>query len=111
MSLSEEERKQFEKELKEAEAIGNESISGKFSEMIKQMEAVVGRALTDDDGTPLVADQDPKFIAERAQQFRLQSVIGNLRSEDKSRRSIRFTRPSGPKSKPPWTSATAASTA
>ena len=43
MSLSEEERKQFEKDLKEAESIGNEAISAKFSDMIKQMEAVAGR--------------------------------------------------------------------
>ncbi len=83
MSLSEEERKAFEKELKEAEAAGNEAVAAKFGDMIKQMEAVAGRAMTDDDGTPLIGDQDPKFIAERAQQFRLMSVTGNMRSEDK----------------------------
>jgi DNA-directed RNA polymerase subunit beta len=83
MSLSEEERKQFEKELKEAEMAGNSLVSEKFGDMIKQMEGVAGRSLTDDDGTPLVGDQDPKFIAERAQQFRLQSITGPMRSEDK----------------------------
>jgi DNA-directed RNA polymerase subunit beta len=83
MSLSEDERKQFEKELKQAETQGNEGIASKFREMISQMESVAGRTLTDDDGTPLVGDQDPKFIAERAQQFRPHSVTANMRSEEK----------------------------
>ena len=43
--------------------------------------------LTDEDGTPLVRDQDPKFVAERAQQFRLESVTGKHaeRGADRSR--------------------------
>ena len=43
MSLSEEERKQFEKELKEVETEGNRAVAAKFGDMIAQMEAVVGR--------------------------------------------------------------------
>jgi len=82
MSLSEDERKRFEKELKEVESEGNQRICGVFGEMIEQMEKVVNRTITDDDGTPLVRDQDPKFVVERAQQFRLDSVIGHMRSED-----------------------------
>jgi DNA-directed RNA polymerase subunit beta len=82
MSLSEEERKQFEKELKEVETDGNKRISDVFGEMIGEMEKALNRTITDEDGTPLVRDQDPKFVAERAQQFRLDSVIGNMRSEE-----------------------------
>ncbi|MCA9197548.1 MAG: DNA-directed RNA polymerase subunit beta [Planctomycetales bacterium] len=83
MSLSEDERKQFEKELKEVENSGNEVITAAFGEMIQQMEAVVGKSLADEDGTPWLGDQDPKYVAERAQLFRLQSVTGPLRSDAK----------------------------
>ncbi len=83
MSLSEDERKAFEKELKQVESEGNDEISKKFGEMITQMEAVVGRALNDEDGTPLVGDQDAKYVAERAQQFRLSQVTASMRSADK----------------------------
>ena len=83
MSLSEEERKVFEKDLKAAEADGNEEIARVFGEMIEQMEDVVGKTLTDEDETPLVKNQDPKFVAEKAVNFRLPSVIGNMKSDAK----------------------------
>ncbi|MEZ6120897.1 MAG: DNA-directed RNA polymerase subunit beta [Pirellulaceae bacterium] len=83
MSLSEDERKQFEKELKEVENSGNEVITAAFGEMIQQMEAVAGKSLADEDGTPWLGDQDPKYVAERAQLFRLQSVTAPLRSDGK----------------------------
>jgi DNA-directed RNA polymerase subunit beta len=82
MSLSEDERKKFEKELKEVETEGNKRIAEVFGEMIAEMEKVLSRTLTDDDGTPLAKDQDAKFVAERATQFRLQSVTAHMRSED-----------------------------
>ncbi len=47
------------------------------------MESVLGRALTDEDNTPLAGDQDPKYVAERAQQFRLSSITAKMRSADK----------------------------
>jgi DNA-directed RNA polymerase subunit beta len=82
MSLGDEERKRFEKELKEAETEGNSRISGVFGTLVGEMEKALGRILTDEDGTPLVRDQDPKFVAERAQQFRVETVVANMRSED-----------------------------
>ena len=42
MSLSEDERKAFEKALKDAEAEGNAKIAAAFGELIRQMEAVLG---------------------------------------------------------------------
>ena len=45
MSLSEEERKRFEKDLKEAEGEGNKQIAEKFGEMIADMTAVPRRVL------------------------------------------------------------------
>jgi DNA-directed RNA polymerase subunit beta len=83
MSLSEEERKVFEKDLKAAEADGNEAIANVFGEFITEVESVVGKTLTDEDDTPLVRDQDPKFVSEKAENFRIQSVVGSMRSEDK----------------------------
>ncbi len=74
MSLSEEERRAFEKSLKAVEAEGNAEIAAAFIGMIEEMEKALQRTLTDDDGTPLVRDQDPKFIAEQAQQFKLDAV-------------------------------------
>ncbi len=83
MSLSEEERKVFEKDLKAAETDGNEAISNVFAEMIEAMEKVVGKTLTDENETPLTRDQNPKFIAEKAASFRLSTVVGPLKSEAK----------------------------
>ena len=83
MALAEEEKKVFDKELKELEAEGNAKIAHAFSAMIEAMEKVVGRTITDEDGAPLTRDQHPKFIAEKAQNFRLVSVTASLRSEDK----------------------------
>jgi DNA-directed RNA polymerase subunit beta len=83
MSLSEEERKIFEAELKATENEGNAKIADRFGQMIAEMEKVVGRTLTDEDGTPLWRDQDPKFVAERAANFRLQFITQNMRSEEK----------------------------
>jgi DNA-directed RNA polymerase subunit beta len=82
MSLGDDERKRFEKELKESEIEGNSRISEVFGVLIAEMEKALGRTLTDEDGTPLVRDQDPKFVAERAQQFRLETITANMRSED-----------------------------
>ncbi len=83
MSLSEEERKVFEKDLKAAENDGNESIANVFAEMVDAMEKITGKTMTDEDDTPLTRDQSPKFIAEKAANFRLASVVEGLRSDDK----------------------------
>jgi DNA-directed RNA polymerase subunit beta len=82
MSLSEDERKKFEKELKDVETEGNGQISEVFGEMVHEMEKALGRTLTDEDGTPMVRDQDAKFVAEQAQQFRLATITVNMRSEE-----------------------------
>ncbi|HZL88370.1 MAG TPA: DNA-directed RNA polymerase subunit beta [Pirellulaceae bacterium] len=83
MSLSEDERKKFEKELKDAENEGAKEIARVFGEMVEELEKVIGKTLTDEDGTPIAKDQDPKFVAEKAAVFRLQTHTSKLRSEDK----------------------------
>ena len=78
MSLSEEERKEFEKELKRVETEGNKEIATTFAAFAEELEKAIGGKLTDDDGTPLTGGQDPKYIAEKAQTFNLSRLINRL---------------------------------
>ena len=70
MSLSEDERREFQKQLKEAESEGNLRIAEAFGAMIAEIEKVLQKPLTADDGSPLVRNQDHKVVAERAAAFR-----------------------------------------
>jgi DNA-directed RNA polymerase subunit beta len=81
MSLSEEERKAFEKALKDAETEGNAKIATAFAELVRQIEASLGRKLTDEDGQPLLGDQEHRFLAEQAQQFNIETL--DIRSPQK----------------------------
>ena len=74
LSLSEDERREFEKQLKKIEEEGNQRIAEAFGTMIRDIEHVVQRKLTDEDGNPLAGDQEPKYVAEQAQRFRPESV-------------------------------------
>jgi DNA-directed RNA polymerase subunit beta len=74
LSLSEDERKIFEKALKEAEAEGAAKIAATFSAMVAEMESVLQRPIADDEGTPMVRDQEPKYVAEQAQRFKLEAI-------------------------------------
>ncbi len=74
LSLSDDERKAFEKALKEAEAEGAAKIAAAFSAMVGEMEGVLQRPLVDDEGTPLVRDQEAKYIADQAQRFKLDAI-------------------------------------
>ena len=74
MSLSEEERREFEKELKEAENIGNAHIAEVFAAMVAEVEKVLQKPLTAADGSPLVRNQDHKVVAERAASFKLDDL-------------------------------------
>ena len=82
MSLSEEERKVFEKDLRDIETEHNEKIAALFIEMIGEMEAVVGRRITDDDDNPYSSNDNIKFLAEAAQQFRTNAITNSMRSDD-----------------------------
>ena len=74
MSLSEDERKEFEKALKEAEAEGNAKIAAAFGELLAQIEDVLKKKLTDEDGTPLIQDKEHRYVAEQAQRFNIESL-------------------------------------
>ena len=83
MSLSEEERKVFEKDLAAAQAEGNEKVVESFREMIQAIEKVNGKPVVDEDGTPLIKDQDDEAIVEKIESFRLETIVGSLRSDEK----------------------------
>jgi DNA-directed RNA polymerase subunit beta len=52
--------------------------------MVRQFEEVLKRKLTDDDDNPLVSDeQDPKYIAETATGFTIESITRGMRSSGK----------------------------
>ena len=74
MSLSEEERREFEKQLKEAENIGNAQIAEVFAVLVAELEKVLQKPLTAADGSPLVRNQDHKVVAERAAAFKLDNL-------------------------------------
>ncbi|MEM6330818.1 MAG: DNA-directed RNA polymerase subunit beta, partial [Planctomycetota bacterium] len=83
MSLTEEERKDFERDLKAAEQEGNEQIAAAFTELVKEIEGTLSKKLTDDDGNSLVHDQDPAFVAEQAAAFKLSSL--DIRSPERQK--------------------------
>lgn len=81
MSLSEDERKRFEKELKDAELEGNAKITEAFGAMVTEIETILKKTLTDSEGAPLVRDQEHKFVAEQARNFKLDSI--DIRSPER----------------------------
>ncbi len=83
MSLTPEERKVYEKDLAKVEEDGNEQIAIAFDEMLRSLEKVLGKPITDDDGTPLTRDQHSNFLAEQAAKFRLDPLLQTMRSETK----------------------------
>ncbi|WDQ14599.1 DNA-directed RNA polymerase subunit beta [Rhodopirellula sp. P2] len=83
MSLGEDERKEFERELKQHETEGNEEIASTFESLIRDLEEAAETKLKDSTGTPLADGQDPKFVAERATSFRLELVLEQIEDEEK----------------------------
>ncbi len=74
MSLSEDERKAFESSLKQAENEGNAAIAETFGKLVEEIEGVLKKKLTDEDGQPLVEAQEHRFVAEQAQRFRVDNL-------------------------------------
>src|SRR5690606_4613551 len=53
---------------------GAQKIAAAFTAMAEEMEGILTRPLVDDEGTPLVRDQDAKYIAEQALRFKLDAI-------------------------------------
>jgi DNA-directed RNA polymerase subunit beta len=78
MSLSEDERREFQKQLKEAENQGNLQVAEAFGALVSEIEKVLQKPLAAPDGSPLVRNQDHKVVAERAVAFKIEEL--DLRS-------------------------------
>jgi DNA-directed RNA polymerase subunit beta len=74
MSLSEEERRDFQKQIKEAESEGNLLVAEAFGALVAEIEKVLQKPLAGSDGSPLVRNQDHKIVAERAAEFSLDAL-------------------------------------
>ena len=74
MSLSEDEKKKYEHDLKTAENEGNAKIAEMFGRLVRRFEEVLKKKLTDEDGNPLVEGQEHRYVAEQAQRFRLERI-------------------------------------
>ena len=91
MSLSEDERKAFEKELKDTEAVENVRIADEYKQMIKALEEALGGPVTDPStGKPLGRAKDPKDLVEESDRFKLDAL--DIRSPEmvaKARETVR----------------------
>jgi DNA-directed RNA polymerase subunit beta len=86
MSLSDEERKALEKEVKDTETEYNRQIGELFRAMVKDLEVVLERELTDPKtGVKIGHDKDDKKTADQAEQFRFDDL--DIRSPQRQQQS------------------------
>ncbi len=79
MSLSEEERKAFEKELKDVETAESQKVADEYREMIAALEAIIDGPLNNPDtGKPYGKDKEVVKLAEESESFKLEKL--DLRS-------------------------------
>ena len=96
MSLNEEERKAFEKELKDVEAVESVKIADEYKQMIKALEEVVGGPVLDpQNGKPFGREKDPKGLADESERFKLESL--DLRSPERAAEARKVVRQYGPR--------------
>jgi DNA-directed RNA polymerase subunit beta len=74
MSLSDEERRAFEKALKDAETEGNAKIATAFGAMVEELERILGKKLEAEDGGPLVHGREHRSVSEEAAKFKLDAL-------------------------------------
>ena len=75
MSLSEDERKIFEKEYKDTETAENTRIADEYRQMIKTLEEVIGGPVIDPaTAKPLGRGKDPKDLADESEKFKFEAL-------------------------------------
>ena len=96
MSLTEDERKVFEKELKDVEAAENVKVADEYKSMIKALEEVVGGPVTDpQSGKPFGRERDHKVLAEESERFKFEAL--DLRSPGRTADARKVVRDFGPR--------------
>jgi len=83
MSLTEAEKKKFDVDLKKVEQDGQKRVADKFLEFVAELDAVVGKHVTDDDGRELRSIDDPKFLSEFSRKFEAYFETLDIRSPQK----------------------------
>ena len=82
MSLTDDERKALENEIKETESRGNTAVAERFRELAADLQGALGRELRDEAGELLgAAELDDRLVAEQAVAFKLDNV--DIRSQTK----------------------------
>ncbi|MDX2039486.1 MAG: DNA-directed RNA polymerase subunit beta [Isosphaeraceae bacterium] len=96
MSLSEDERKAFEKELKDVESVEDAKIADEYKLLVKALEEVVGGpVINPTTGKPLAREKDPKILAGESETFKLEAL--DLRSPEKAAEARKVYRLHAPK--------------
>ena len=91
MSLSDDERKAFEKELKDVETVEAQKIAEEYKALIKALEEAVGGPIPDPDtGKPLGREKDPVKLAEESEKFRFERL--DLRSPEATKEARKVLR-------------------
>ncbi len=95
MSLSEDDRKAFDKEIKDTEHAENLKVSEEYKALIKELEGIVGGPITDPTtGKPLGRDKDAKALAEESERFKLQTLdIRGPAATEQARKAVRQHQP------------------
>jgi len=75
MSLGEEERKAFDKELKDTETAENQKVADEYKAMIKALEEALGGPISDPStGKPFGRSKDAKELAEESERIKLEAL-------------------------------------
>ncbi len=83
MSLNELEKKKFDVDLKAVEQSGQKRVADKLLEFVAELDGVLGKHVSDDDGRELRSIDDPKFLAEFARKFEAYFETIDIRSPQK----------------------------
>ncbi len=83
MSLNELEKKKFDVDLKKVEQDGQKRVADKLLEFVAELDAVLGKHVSDDDGRELRSIDDPKFLSEFARKFEVYFETLDVRSPQK----------------------------
>ncbi len=96
ISLTEDERKAFDKELKEAETVENHKIADEYKQMIKALEEAVGGPIAaPDTGKPYGRDKDVAKLAEESEAFRLEKL--DIRTQKVKDETVKIVRQFAPR--------------
>ena len=96
MSLSEDERKAFEKELKDTELAESQKVADEYRQMIKALEEVLGGPVTNPTTSkPFGREKDPVKLSEESETFKLEAL--DIRSPEKAAEARKLVRQYAPR--------------